>query len=931
MNQPLMKNQSDLEKDKDSILESYRSSLMIQDKQIRGLEAERDRLLHQMHQVQNSLSWKVTLPLRLIRVAMDGRRDVLRVYLNIFRHRLLRIRQPDFRRRIYERVTSRLFPPKVPSQGEPRSAGVKKEYYRAPQTHVAEEIFCPSVLIVAELTLRQCAKYRVWQKKEYLESLGWECRVIDWRETQEVQSALQFCTQVIFYRVPGFDNALDMVKEAKRLGLKPFWEVDDLIFDREAYKENSNIAHLSQEEYRLLFFGVEKFLACLKACDRAIASTEALAQAMRDKGIEQVDVIENAIDQETLDIVADIKQYRADPHSPQNRVYAEKYKDHVVITYGSGTKTHNADFLTAAPALAEVMKKNPKVLLRIVGELGLPDIFDDLKDQVEYIESKVYSEYLNIFSRSDIAIAPLEETLFNECKSNIKYIEASVFSIPSVCSPRQPFSQIIRQGENGFLAQSHSEWVKALTLLVNDAELRRSMGEKAQETVDGRYSQKAIAEQQVKPVFPLPEKPKSRPFRVMSVNIYYEPRSFGGATFVAEAVNNFLVKEPNVEVAVFTSKAKDGQAYDGMIRYTLDNGVMVVALPLTDNHGGLSGLNNEMAGEQFTMFLKAYRPDVVHVHSIQGLGIAMLRQCRRLGIPYVLTLHDAWWLCERQFMVDSAGSYCFQKRVDVKVCQLCVPAARHLQERRNILRQVMDSAACLISPSASHAELYKANGVGQNNGLQVIKNGVPLPKTLRTARKAGTPIRFGYVGGNEVIKGFPLIERVFQDIPDGGWKLFLVDNKVNLGYSSINVSGWKNKENVVIVPAYNQNTMDDFYNHIDVLLFPSQWKESYGLTVREALVRDIWVISTSPGGQAEDIIDGVNGTLIPIDGKKTTLQEAVQALLKKPECFTNYHNPHKDRIATYKQQAEETFTVLQHAAKQHPSISSEEEYGKELV
>jgi len=45
--------------------------------------------------------------------------------------------------------------------------------------------------------------------------------------------------------------------------------------------------------------------------------------------------------------------------------------------------------------------------------------------------------------------------------------------------------------------------------------------------------------------------------------------------------------------------------------------------------------------------------------------------------------------------------------------------------------------------------------------------------------------------------------------------------------------------------------MDDFYAEIDVLLFLSQWKETFGLTIREALARGIRVIQTDSGGTTE--------------------------------------------------------------------------------
>ena len=45
--------------------------------------------------------------------------------------------------------------------------------------------------------------------------------------------------------------------------------------------------------------------------------------------------------------------------------------------------------------------------------------------------------------------------------------------------------------------------------------------------------------------------------------------------------------------------------------------------------------------------------------------------------------------------------------------------------------------------------------------------------------------------------------------------------------------------------------MDAFYAKIDVLLFMSQWKETFGLVIREALARGVRVIQTESGGSTE--------------------------------------------------------------------------------
>ena len=49
-------------------------------------------------------------------------------------------------------------------------------------------------------------------------------------------------------------------------------------------------------------------------------------------------------------------------------------------------------------------------------------------------------------------------------------------------------SEIISHGKNGLLASSESEWLEALTQLIESAELRKKMGIAGRETVLEKYS-----------------------------------------------------------------------------------------------------------------------------------------------------------------------------------------------------------------------------------------------------------------------------------------------------------------------------------------------------------------------------------------------------------------------------------------------------------
>ena len=97
--------------------------------------------------------------------------------------------------------------------------------------------------------------------------------------------------------------------------------------------------------------------------------------------------------------------------------------------------------------------------------------------------------------------------------------------------------------------------------------------------------------------------------------------------------------------------------------------------------------------------------------------------------------------------------------------------------------------------------------------------------------------------------------------------------------------------------------MDDFFSGIDVLLFPSQWKESFGLTVREALARDVWVIATDCGAPVENTEHGVNGHIIPFDSGASVLADAIIEAIGKP--WQDYENSRKHELRSFAEQSAE--------------------------
>lgn len=772
-------------------------------------------------------------------------------------------------------------------------------FYPRIQSRPAATFMTPRVLIVAEMSIPQCKKYRVDQKAELFGKIGVTTKIVDWTHLNEVLSLLQTHPVVIFYRVPATPEVILIIREAKRLGVHTFWEVDDLVFDPDGYLSNKNLDRLNPEIRAGVISGMKLYREALLLCDEGIGSTPMLAKVMTQITGRPAYVVENALDDETIKIARRIQD--------TNKPFARSKKE-VIIVYGSGTKTHDIDFLSASDAVYNVLSKRPNVKLRIIGELNIESRFNDFSDRIERLPFTTFEGYLEKVADADISIAPLEQTVFNDAKSNIKFLEASILGLPSVCSPADAFRSAIIDGETGFIAANTGEWEYKLLALVDDqASLRAEMADKAFESVNRNYCLERIAQQQLAPLIGRFNNPTSGVIRILLANVYFAPQSFGGATIVAEEMAQRLAKKENVEVYVFTSWSNDGAPDYGVVRYDA-KGATVFAVKVPIIRTRLMDVEDDAMSQVFQEVLGAIKPDVVQLHSIQTLGVTLGSVCKAAGIPYAITLHDAWWLCERQFMVTGEDKYCFQTWIDPEVCARCVPDKDFNKQRTAIVRRGLFQADGLISPSHFFKQLYMDNGLDDER-IFVNINGIKVPSSTYK-RSPSKRIRFGYVGGATPIKGYELVRKAFCELPECGIELVMVDNTLNQGYSSVGAKGFNAENPVRIVPAYSQDTIDEFFSGIDVLLFPSQWKESFGLTVREALIRDVWVITTDAGGAVEDVVPEENGDVIPISNDSVYLRKSMEKVIENRNFLTNYSNPYKDRIRTFDGQADELLAYL---------------------
>ncbi|MEW9917979.1 glycosyltransferase [Marimonas sp. MJW-29] len=392
---------------------------------------------------------------------------------------------------------------------------------------------------------------------------------------------------------------------------------------------------------------------------------------------------------------------------------------------------------------------------------------------------------------------------------------------------------------------------------------------------------------------------------ILVANVFFAPFSYGGATVVAEQVAQALIRQGAFRVTAVSLCARSDLA-PYVVMKSQQNGIenYLINVPAGRGYGAM--YDNPEVTARLAELIHALEPDLIHAHCIQEIGTGLISAAEAAQVPVILSVHDFWWLCERQFMIRMDETYCGQSPVRIEGCKGCAENFWAAKMRFNHLQDMSRKVAAVTYPSAFSRNLSEASGFAPGLGV-VWENGVRPPGEAffvrqRDRRRRDGRLTFGYLGGPSQIKGWPQIKRAFKGLSRQDFRGIVVEG-------SLDGSWWRESDlaglsgDWCIHPRFNQSTMDAFYAEIDVLLFMSQWKETFGLAIREAIARGIAVIQTDSGGTVEHPAV-VPEKLIPIGASSEGLRQAIETQLSD---YTRVRPPHA--VSSFDDQAR-AFTAI---------------------
>ena len=256
-------------------------------------------------------------------------------------------------------------------------------------------------------------------------------------------------------------EVLAPVLEMKKLGAKLIYEIDDDLFHIPEW----NPAHKSLSPKHIQD-GIKAFISRV---DALFVTTEAL-KCVYTNLCENIYVLPNSVDQEIM--------------------YKYPRNVQLPVVCWQGSITHTNDLEIARKGFEKLAQDKDMILKLWCGfdPKTQKPIFDVPGAQVlPYVP---FEAFYQMFSQVGvyIGLAPLAANIFNKSKSNLKFLEYTMYDAVTVASNFGPYKDTIEDGVNGILVSDNRDWYDKTRMVLENKDLYNKILTNARQLVYENYN-----------------------------------------------------------------------------------------------------------------------------------------------------------------------------------------------------------------------------------------------------------------------------------------------------------------------------------------------------------------------------------------------------------------------------------------------------------
>ena len=302
-------------------------------------------------------------------------------------------------------------------------------------------------------------RYRVYNMVEGLRADRRQRASAAWFELADVPALMQRLPEIdtlVVARVRYDHVVARLIAAARAHGVRVLFDCDDLVFDTRYVHLvldtlAQDAAHPGAWDWWFAYMG--RIEATARLCDGGIATNDYLAERMREVVPGPVAIVPNFLNRRQQEVSDDLLTRKR-----MRRFVAD---GPVTIGYFSGTPSHNHDFAIVVGALCRLLERDPDVHFRIVGFMVDIGALASFGHRVERLPLHDWVNLQRLIAEVEVNIAPLQENVFTNCKSELKFFEAAAVGTWTVATPTTTFAAAMEGEGAGRLCRAH-DWDAAL-------------------------------------------------------------------------------------------------------------------------------------------------------------------------------------------------------------------------------------------------------------------------------------------------------------------------------------------------------------------------------------------------------------------------------------------------------------------------------------
>ena len=299
--------------------------------------------------------------------------------------------------------------------------------------------------------------------------------------------------------------------------------------------------------------------------------------------------------------------------------------------------------------------------------------------------------------------------------------------------------------------------------------------------------------------------------------------------------------------------------------------------------------------DEFSEVLEIISPKYVSIHGLKGDSDFIFDVLKRQKIPYSITLHDFWYLCERRHLICSDTKFfiCSGPDSAAKCFKCCKnegavgvsKTEAYFQERMEKYQAALQRAVFVHAPSSFVQSLYEKfyNADVRTFRLGLYSGREPIYKKAQS--DPDQKLKIVFCGNLKKVKGIELLLEAFSNGfgEEKKISLHVYGEFPNKQYAKEVKSLCKNVANIKFHGRYSQRQLPKLFKGAYLCVIPSA-VETYGLVLREAWKHGVPALCSRIDAFTEAAPEG-HGVLYFEPFFSSDLQEKLEALIENHDLY----------------------------------------------